>query len=338
MPFLDRPAASGGGFALPWTLFVLAFLGVVAGTGFLVAWLEVRSASTHSLGTDAFDAAEAGLAMALVAPGRPTGPSTRFPLSGTPADVTFETLIELAGGGSLVALESTASAFDRGAPAVRTVGRVAWMGAPPTPGAAIAATGAVTTGSATGFVSGGPAPSCPGPTGTGVLAWGTVATGGLSVTGAPPVHHPAPTRTPASVAGLRWPDLASGATPPPDAVVPPDPWPAGVGPWPYVRVTGPGPLGPGSSGRGLIVADGDLELADGFSWRGLILVGGSLRLLGDADLRGAAFAGLDPTLAGLVELGDGTLAIELDRCAVDSAAARIEPYPAAIPGTWYERW
>jgi len=338
MPHTDRRAVRRGGFALPWTLFVLVFLGVLAGTGFLVVWLERRSAATHVIGTDAFDAAEAGLAMAMAAPGLPTGTGARFPLSGTPADVTFETLLELPGGAALVAIESTASIVDRGSPTARTVGRVAWMGAPPQPGAALSATEDVTAGAASGFVRGGPPASCPGAAAAGVLAWGTVAAGAVAVTGSPPMVRPSASQSPASIAGLRWPDLTSGATAAPDAVVPPDPWPSGGAGWTYVRIRGAARVGPGHSGRGLIVAEGDLELEHGFAWRGLVLAGGSLRISGDVDLRGAVFAGLDPALPGFLDLGDGALAIELDRCAAGAAALRIRPYPAAIPGTGYERW
>jgi hypothetical protein len=126
--------------------------------------------------------------------------------------------------------------------------------------------------------------------------------------------------------------------PPPDAVVPGDPWPTSASGWPYIRLGAPGPLGPGHSGQGVIVADGDLQIANGFVWRGLVLVGGSLRLFGDVALQGAVVAGLDPNQSASVDLGNGIVSIEFDPCAVGQAAKRLEPYPAPIPGTWREVW
>lgn len=338
MQFTSKRPGNAG-FALPVALAGLTILLIISSAGYLVSWLELSSARSSTAGTRAYHAAEAGLAMALAVPGRPPGPTRSVTLSSGSADLAFRPLLELAGRGALYEVRSTGSIVQRGRTFRRTVRRTLWVGDPPAMDAALSLGGAgpVTSGAGpTGSISGFPPPGCSGRQGAGIGATGPVGAGGVMVTGSPPVWAPA--TSPTTRTGLRWADLTSRATPDPVATVPPDAWPPPGPGWPVVRMTGPGPLGPAHSGRGVIVARDDLDIGGGFTWSGLILVGGSLRLRGDVTLVGAAFAGLDTTRVSTVDLGDGRLSLTFDPCSSDAAAAGIAPFPVALPGTWGEEW
>ena len=334
-------ARNGAGFALPMTIVSLTVLALLAATGYLVSWMDLRSARAQSTGTRAYLAAEAGLATALAQIGVPP-PSRTVALSDGAALVRSTRLLGVGARGGLYLLASTGSVDDAGAVFSRTLSRVIWAAGPPVFDAAIsiepaALPATVTAGSAGGVVTGFP-PGCARPPGAAIVAAGAVSTGAVSVTGAPPITSPGPRATAAARTGLRWGDIRSGVIPPPDAVVPGDPWPPPGSGWPLIRLLGSGPLGPGHSGQGVIAADGDLEIANGFSWTGVILVGGSLRLYGDTQLRGAVMVGLDTTLPATVDLGDGIISVAFDPCMADLAARRLVPYPAAIPGMWRDSW
>ena len=75
-------------------------------------------------------------------------------------------------------------------------------------------------------------------------------------------------------------------------------------------------------GRGLLVVDGDLEIAGGFEFRGLILVLGTARFTG---LGGGVLGAL---VAREIDLGESSSVISFSRCSVDWAlkgAARLQP-------------
>ncbi|MFV1987490.1 MAG: hypothetical protein ACC682_09410 [Gemmatimonadota bacterium] len=335
-------ARNSRGFVLPTVLLGLTILGVLSGAGLLMSWMELQAARSHTVGTRAYHAAEAGLATAQTYSGRPP-PLRAITLEDGSATIRSKPLLDVAVGGSLYLIESLGAIVDRGRTIERTVSRVLWVGDAPAFDAALSidvasAPGSIRAGMAAGYITGHPPLACQSAAGAGVVAAGPVATGAVALAGAPPLAVPSPGATAARRTGLRWSDFTSGALPSPDATIPGDAWPpAGAG-WPYVRLTAPGPLGPGHSGRGVIVADGDLELANGFAWRGLVLVGGSLRFFGDVDLRGAVFVGLDSSLPSSIDLGDGLVAVEFDPCAADQAARKLVPYPAGVPGTWREEW
>lgn len=332
------------GIALPWVLVTLTILSLLAATGFLLVWLDGRAAHAFSRGTAALYVAEAGLATGLAGAAGPTPtlPPLVFP-TGT-AHVSFQKLLELGPGESIVRIRSEGRVPSAGATYRRAVARLAWVADPPRVPAALSARGSVVGSPPRARISGlAPGSACPGqaaPT-AGIASWGgsaPPASASFQVLGAPPTVRP-----PGSVAaetGIRWPELLAPWGPAADATIPPDPWPSrGTTPaWPYLRVQGPVRLGAGRSGRGALVVDGDLTLDPGFAWDGLVLVGGALRLGGDVRIRGAALAGLAGTAAIAVDLGGWFLDLELDPCAVAAAAARLVAPAAGIPGTWSEVW
>jgi len=75
-------------------------------------------------------------------------------------------------------------------------------------------------------------------------------------------------------------------------------------------------------GRGLLVVDGDLEIAGGFEFRGVILV------LGRARFTGLGGGVLGALVAREIDLGESPSVIRLSRCSVARAlegAARLQP-------------
>lgn len=340
----DRPPRHEGasarplprGFALPATVMGLALLSLLTATGFLVSWLEVRSSGTFGAGTAAFYVADGGLATALAS--RPPAGSFTVALGGGVADVRFERLLDPGIGETLYRVVAEGSVMARGTPITRGVSRVAWVGDPPRAAAALLVADTLDAAAATGTISGLDAGGCGTAPIPGIAGWRPVTPGpGLVVLGSPPLHTVPAGVSVAALTGIRWADLLPPVGPRPDAVVPPDAWPVPGSPV-LVRVDGSGPLGPGESGTGALLATADLVLAEGFQWTGLVLVGGSLTVTGDIAIRGAVATGLDANLSGSGDLGAGRIDLSFDSCAVASAAARLAPLPAAIPGTWRERW
>jgi len=324
------------GFALPATVMGLALLALLTATGYLVSWLEVRSSGAFGDGTAAFYVADGGLATALAVPS-PTSPVTLAVGSGV-ADVRFERLLDLGVGETLYRVVSEGSVSSWGAPLTRGVSRVAWVGDPPRAAAALLVADSLGADAATGSISGFDAGGCGAAPLRGVAAWRPVAPGpGLLLLGSPPNDTVRAAISIAALTGIRWNELLPPDGPAPDAVVPPDPWPA-LGTPEFVLFDGSAPLGSGESGAGALVVTADLVLGDGFRWTGLILVGGSLTITGDVMIRGAVATGLDPGRSGTGDLGTGRIDLSFDSCAVASAAARLAPFPAGIPGTWLERW
>ncbi len=337
-PFPDAmgPDAGRAGFALPATLLVLALVCLLTATGFFASWLEVRSSGAFIAGTRAFYVADAGLATAL-ATASPGSPLT-IAVGGGVATVRFRRLLDLGPGEALFLVDADGAVVARGDTTRRGVTRVAWVGDPPRAAAALLVADTLRAASATGILSGIDLGPCGGGPIAGVASWLPPALGpGLAASGTPSSATLSPASGVTRITGIRWADLVGAGGPVPDAVVPPDPWPSSGSPT-FVRVGAAGPLGPGRSGAGVLLAPGDLRLDDGFGWTGLILVGGSLSLAGDVTVRGAVATGLDTTRAGVTDLGPGRVDVAYDSCAVAAATARLRPLPAAIPGSWRERW
>jgi len=335
VPFMDDTR----GFALPGIVLGLALLSLIASTGFLVSWLEVRGSGAFVAGTRAFFAADGGLATGLAATAVPPSMTGSVGLGVEGATFTYWPLIGVEPGEWLYVVRSRGWTDLAGTRITREVERVAWFSDAPRPVAALLARGPVDASRAAGEISGFDLGSCGATSVPGLATWSGAVTGpGLVVRGVPAqVSLPAGTSL-ASLTGIRWGDLAAGLTVPASATVPPDPWPTSGPAWSQVRLAHPGPLGPAESGRGALVALGDLILADGFGWDGLVLVGGDLLITGAVSVRGGVLAGLDPATVSRVDLGAGNVSILFDSCSAEGAAAAIAPLAAGKPGTWRERW
>ncbi|MDX1395843.1 MAG: pilus assembly PilX N-terminal domain-containing protein, partial [Gemmatimonadota bacterium] len=189
---------NGAGFALPMTIVSLTVLGLLAATGYLVSWMDLRSARAQSTGTRAYFAAEAGIATALAQVGLPP-PSRAVAHTDGSARVLSTRLLGVGARGGLYLIASTGSVDDAGAVFSRTLSRVVWAADAPVFDAAIsvepgALPATVTAGAAGGAVTGFP-PGCTRPPGAAIVAAGAVTAGSVSVTGAPPVTTPGPGAT-----------------------------------------------------------------------------------------------------------------------------------------------
>jgi hypothetical protein len=97
----------------------------------------------------------------------------------------------------------------------------------------------------------------------------------------------------------------------------------------------PGSRIEGGRGQGLLLADGDLELADGFDFYGVMVVAGRLTVLGPGTrITGLVLLRHTPSdTARLTSTGS----VALSRCAISRAAARSVPL-RALPGAGWSRF
>ncbi|MDQ3950383.1 MAG: hypothetical protein M3282_08550 [Gemmatimonadota bacterium] len=93
----------------------------------------------------------------------------------------------------------------------------------------------------------------------------------------------------------------------------------------------------GQGGQGIILADGNLEIAGNFTWTGLILVRGSLRLQGTGGMgTGVKIIGAIAAMnrGGATNTITGNSNITFSRCALNQVTARLA---TALP-TKYRAW
>lgn len=338
------PEAKPRGFALPSAMIALLLVSLMAAGGFLLTWIDGQTARAFARATEAFYVAEGGLATALALAEAPD-PSVPTVAAGRgTATVSFESLMDLGPTETIYRVESVGRIVVGDATYERSVGQLMWVAGPPRlPGALVlvgGASGSRLEGTITGLDPlGGACVPQPSPV-AGVAYWGgppPAPDSLLTISGFPPERRMPADVSVAAETGIRWTELLASWGPRPDAIVPPDRWPALRGDS-YVRISGPGSLGADASGRGALVVEGDLTLGHGFGWRGLILVGGALILTGDVSLRGTVASGLAGGPGVVADFGGHRLDLRFDACAVAAAAERLTPPAAAIPGTWYEVW
>ena len=335
------------GFALPWTMFVLLLVSLLAASGFLITWLEGQSARAFARATEAFYVAEGGLATALAVAEGPNPSVPPVGLGGGTATVAFEPLIDLRPGETVFRVESRGEIVSGGAAFERSVGQLMWVAGPPRLPGALVLLGGVSGPPPEGTISGldplgGACPEQPSPV-AGVAYWGgppPAPDSLLTISGSP--------RTggfPAACPWRRRRGSAGRSCSPPGVRSPTPPClpirgrdrDSAVGGRPS-RIPGSAALGAASSGHGALVVEGDLTLDGGFAWNGLILVGGALLLNGDISVRGTLASGLEGGLGVAADFAGHTVDLRFDACAVAAAARRLTAPAAAIPGTWYEVW
>jgi hypothetical protein len=108
--------------------------------------------------------------------------------------------------------------------------------------------------------------------------------------------------------------------------------------WPSVLINGSATLP--SSGRGLLMATGNLRLNGGKDWDGLILVGQQLTDVGNGRVNGAVITGMD-VLDGQTGLAParaaGTKEYLYDSCAV-MKAAQTQSQWLQVTNAWVDNW
>ena len=339
------PLSEPRGFALPSVMLTLLLVSLMAAGGFFVTWVDGQSARAFARSTEAFYAAESGLATAIALAELPNPSAPTLTLGAGTATVSFEQLLELRPGEAVYRVESLGRVVYGGATFERSVGQLLWVAGPPRiPGALVlvgSAGGTPPKGTISGLgTSGGACPQQPSPV-AGVAYWGGPGPAPdslLTISGSPADRRMGAGVSVAAETGIRWTELLASWGPRPDAVVPRDPWPSPGADSSYTRISGSGTLGAGSSGRGALVVEGDLTLDDGFAWRGLILVGGALVVNGDISIRGSVASGLAGGAGVAADFGGHRIDLRFSACAVAAAAERLTAPAAAIPGTWYEVW
>lgn len=118
-------------------------------------------------------------------------------------------------------------------------------------------------------------------------------------------------------------------------------WPSSFTTWPIIMVTATAvTLGPSQSGRGLIVAIGNITLNGSFSWDGVILSGGVITSNGNQTIQGAIMSGLNIQLGQAVatsDVGNGNKTVRYNSCNVSSALQNLGSLQA-IPNAWADNW
>lgn len=339
------------GFALLAALLALVALSILAAAGVFVVRSDGRISQSHRAAVEARELARAGLSeyLAAATPGATPPAGRTFLYGGDTAHVAAARLLLVSGDSarSLLRLTSRGVRVRPGRPnAERTAGAVVLDVT-----GRITPTGAVSSGVPLLVDGGGVAVSghdaCAGGGGGTGTAGAAVPPGGLlgevaAVRGEPAVDDSEPGRALLRRSGVdsaTWARLEGGTAGRADAVVPPGAWPDDFTRWPVVRLDADAStLGSAESGRGAIVAVGDLTLSEAFRWEGLVLVGGSLTVAGSAAVDGAVAAGLDVhagATGDTVLLGE-TATVRHDSCAAAAAAERLLGRFVELPGTRHE--
>ena len=131
--------------------------------------------------------------------------------------------------------------------------------------------------------------------------------------------------------GIDWDGMINGGGMTPDYTVPPDSWPdfgsLPANEWPLIYVTdSEHALGPGDSGRGVIVARHDVRMNGSFEWDGIMLVGGALRSNGNQTVEGMVVTGLNLLLGESpsdTDLGNGNKTFQYHSCNILSASQAL---------------
>lgn len=355
---MERSSTPGGeerGFALLVALLALLVLSILAAAGAFVARSEGRISQSHRAAVAAREIARAGLSEFMSSGVEDAGVRV-YVYGRDTAEVTAARLLFVApdSGRSLLRVTSRGVRTRPGRwNAERTVSTVllrepGWI----TPRGAVASGVPVRVpGGAAVLLSGEEGcsdGSAPTGGGEGPAAGLALPPGGLIgdpavAEGDPAVDDSDPPRVLLRESGFdsaRWSGLSSGSLTLPDAVVPAGDWPSDFSGWPVILVeAGSHSLGTRESGRGTIVATGDLAVSGTFDWNGLVLVGGALTVDGGpSTVDGAVVTGIDVHAGGAddtVVVG-GVTAVRYDPCAVDSAAARLFGRLVEEPGTRHE--
>ncbi|MFQ5680306.1 MAG: hypothetical protein ACE5HP_12715 [Gemmatimonadota bacterium] len=342
---LSRPE----GFVLPVALGTLTLLSLLATAGWVLSVIELRRSQTHRAAVEAFYAADGALQAFVGASPVPLDSATpyMYRIAGAATTVSLEPLLDLENGDLL--MRAMARAFLRppeGGKVRRSVGSVLLVLPELRPPGAMTLWNTLQSAGSSGTVSGldaAPAPGClTSPDVAGIAGLSAPPSlGGLTLLGNPPVVQLSSASALADSTGLRWRALVGPGGPRPDAEWPRDPWPL-TPPgerWPLIKLARGASLGQAESGRGALLATGELELSDGFSWEGILLVAGAVRITGRVRITGALLAGLDSVLGAPQpgnELASDDVQILFHSCNVVTAARRLALPLTPVPGSWYE--
>jgi hypothetical protein len=355
------------GFAIPVAVLVIAVLTIMVAGGFSLVSAERRSVADQKSQISAFRIAEQGLELYLVArdsllaaqPGYTHIPGLKdsviINMTGGYANVSLTRIrppINNQSGLYVVRSKGveTVGAYAGSPQGVRTVAQyVLWEPAPmqvlagwtALSGLRVngnsATIGGVDICGAADTVAGVVIPLNPGYTGKTGIA-----------TGDPPID----TVTADSV-HIDWNAIVNNGAITPTITIPPGSWPGAALQaayadtssmyYPIIRINSPDYALP-TSGKGMIIATGNITLGGGVGWRGVLLVGGSITANGqndanDGGVQGATVSGLNVKLGmpAPTATANGTKKYSFNSCEVARANSATGAL-VTLRNTWVDNW
>ena len=354
------------GFAIPFAVLVIALLTIMLAGGFSLVSAERRSVADQKSQVSAFRIAEHGLELYLVRrdsllQGSPTytrvpgaSESIRVNMTGGYADVSLTRLRPPTGSQSgLYVIRAkgteTAGAYAGSPQGVRTVAQyVLWEPAPMQVLAGWTALSGLQKNGNAGTLGGidmcGDSAAVAGV----VVPMNPGYTGKVVAVGNPPVDSVAPDSV-----EIDWNGIVNGNMIQPTIVIPPGAFP----PWstfaadttyyPIIRINQSDYSIP-NSGRGMIIATGNVSINGNLTWHGVLLVGGNITSNGnngggsgtDSVMAGATVSGLNVKLGIPVPLpssANGTKQYQYDSCEVAKATTTMGAL-VTLRNTWVDNW
>jgi hypothetical protein len=344
------------GFAIPLAIMVIGFLSVSLMAAFTRVDTEYKGTNNRGLMVDAFTLAQTGLerfattrtALGFTSMPPAASESTRIALPGGFADVILTKVRDTTGGQTpLYVIRSrgttTPPSLAGYLPARHTVAMYyTWQaGTMDVHAGWTSISGLQKNGSAgtlTGVDNCGAQPNVAGvavPTGQ----WSV--SGSFTPGGTPSIDYMGTQAQMAAAIDIDWAGILAGTALTPTVTLPASGWPGSFpsGWWPVIMVNQASFSLPGS-GRGTLIATGDLTISGSKSWDGIVLVGGTLTSNGNNTVSGATISGLNVKLGATVadgDAGNGNKTYQYDSCAV---AAALSGFGALVPlnNTWVDNW
>jgi type II secretory pathway pseudopilin PulG len=350
------------GFALPTAILVIAVLTIMVAGGFSIVSAERRSVADQKSQISAFRIAEQGLELYLVRrdsllSGTPNytripgaKDSVRISVTGGYADVSLTRLRAPKGSQSgLYVVRSkgteTVGAFAGTPQGVRTVAQyVLWEPSPMQVLAGWASLSGLQKNGNAGTLGGadacGDSAAVAGvivPVNPGYTGKTTAASGSPAIDSVPPdsIH-------------IDWNGIVNGNAITPTITIPGGTWPTAAlnaayadtssTYYPIIRVNSPDFTLP-SSGRGMIIATGNVTISGSTGWNGVILVGGDVTSNGNNGIQGATVSGLNVKLGTYVptSTANGTKTYQYNSCEV-AKATTTNGALVTLRNTWVDNW
>jgi hypothetical protein len=350
------------GFAIPVAVLVIAVLTIMVAGGFSLVSAERRSVDDQKAQITAFRVAEQGLEVYLVRRDSLMGASpnyTRVPgqnesirinMPGGYADVSLTRLRPVRGSQSgLYVVRSrgtqTTGAYAGTPQGVRTVAQyVLWEPAPMQVLAGWTALSGLQKNGSAGTLGGADAcgdsaavagvvvPVNPGYTGKTTAASGSPA---IDSVGADSVH-------------IDWNGIVNLGVITPTITIPGGAWPTAALEaayndtastyYPIIRVNQADFTLP-SSGKGMIIATGNVTISGSVGWKGVLLVGGDITSNGNNGIAGATVSGLNVKLGTYVpsSTANGTKTYQYNSCEV-AKATTTNGALVTLRNTWVDNW
>jgi hypothetical protein len=353
------------GFAIPFAVLVIAVLTIMLAGGFSLVSAERRSVADQKSQVSAFRIAEQGLEIYLVRrdsllKGSPTYTrvpgaveSVRITMTGGYADVSLTRLRPPIGSQSGLYVvrakgTETTGAYAGTPQGVRTVAQyVLWEPAPMQVLAGWTALSGLQQNGGAGTLGG--MDMC----GDSAAIAGVVVpvnpgyTGKVIAVGNPPVDSVAPDSV-----EIDWNSIVNQNSITPTITIPPGsfpPWSAFAADstyYPIIRINYSDYSLP-NSGRGMIIATGNLTINGSLTWHGVLLVGGNITSNGnnggggseDSVVAGATVSGLNVKLGMVVDTSttNGTKKYQYDSCEVAKATTTMGAL-VTLRNTWVDNW